>query len=151
MTRSILVRLPTQTEPSNRNPSIREVVLYRGGGTTDPVVLDPAMPLRLARCTTESCFEYGLEVRVTDGSRERYEALNNQAERATTVERLVFGVYSTAGTIDGTFRTDSAERPDGPIRNTIEAPRTAGTARMWFSAQDPRGGVDVTSRTIIFE
>lgn len=152
MTRSILVRLPADVEPSNRNPAIREVVLYRGGASgTDPVVLDPATPLRLPRCTAETCVQFTIEVRPADGSRERYETLNNQAQRVTTNERLVFGYYSTLGELDGTFRTDSAERPEGPIRNTLEAPRTAGTARLWFSAQDPRGGVDVVSRTVIFE
>lgn len=151
MTRSILVRLPTETQPSNRNPAIREVVLYRGGGALDPVVLDPAAPLRLPRCTAETCFEYGLEIRPVDGARERYQTLNSAAERVTSNERLVFGFYTTRGTIDGTFRVDSNERPEGPIRNTLEAPRVAGTARLWFSAQDNRGGVDVVTRDVIFE
>lgn len=151
MTRSILVRLPADTEPSNHNPEITEVVLYRGGPTSDPVVLDPATPLRIPRCTTDPCLKYGLEVRVRDGSREPNTTLNSQAQTIMSNERLVFGFYTTAGTLDGSFRVDSNEVPDGPIRNTIEGPTAAATARMWFSAQDTRGGVTVTSRTVIFE
>lgn len=151
MTRSILVRLPGATEPSNRNPVLSEVVLYRGGGTADPVVLDPAMPLRLPRCAATPCPKYTLELRLASGSREQYLSLDNQARQVTTNERLVFGFFSTAGEIDGTFRTDSNEVPEGPIRNTIEAPSAAATARMWFTAQDTRGGVAVASRTVVFE
>lgn len=151
MTRSIQVRLPANTEPSNRNPVLREAVLYRGGGTNDPVVLDPAMPLRLPRCAAQPCTKYTIELRVQDGSRERYTALNAQAQPTATNERLVFGYFTTAGEFDGTFRVDNEVRPEGPIRNTLEAPTAAATARMWFSAQDNRGGVDVTARQVIFE
>lgn len=151
MTRTILVRSPAATEPSNHNPEITEVLLYRGGATADPVVLDPAVPVRLPRCAASPCVKYGLEVRVREGSREAQTTLNSQAQRISSNERLVFGFYTTAGEMDGSFRTDSNEVPNGPIRNTIEAPTAAATARMWFSAQDNRGGVDVTSRTVIFE
>lgn len=151
MLRSILVRLPTEVEPSNHNPAIREVVLYRGPGAEQPVVLDPAAPLRLPRCTASPCAKYWMEIRPVDGARERYMTFNNAAERVTSSERLVFGFYANRGTIDGTFRVDTAERPDGPIRNTLEAPTTAGAARLWFSAQDSRGGVDVAERAVIFE
>ncbi len=151
MTRSIQVRPPTASEPSNRNPRITEVVLYRGEGTADPVVLDPATPLRLPRCAAAPCRQYTVEIRAPAEARETYTALNTQAQLAPTRERLVFGYFTTLGELDGSFRIDNERVPEGPIRNTLEAPAAAGTARLWFSAQDNRGGVDVTARTVIFE
>lgn len=149
MTRSILVRLPENTEASNHNPAIREVALVRDATTSTPI--DPATPLRLPRCTADPCINYMIEVRPRDGSRERYMSLNNAAQPVTTNERLVFGYFTTLGEFDGTFRVDSNERPEGPIRNTLLAPRAAGTARLWFTAQDNRGGVTVERRTVVFE
>ncbi|MFO0625660.1 MAG: hypothetical protein U0325_08595 [Polyangiales bacterium] len=151
MTRSIQVRPPTPTEPSNRNPQITEVVLYRGTGTEDPVVLDASMPLRLPRCAAEPCRAYTVEIRAPGAARETYTSLNAQAQPVPTRERLVFGYFTTLGEYDGSFRIDTDRVPEGPIRNTIEAPKTAGTARLWFTAQDNRGGVDVVARSVIFE
>lgn len=151
MTRSISVRSPAATEASNRNPRVSEVVLYRGEGTADPVTLDPATPLRLPRCAAAPCRKYTIEVRAPNEARETYSALNAQAQSVPTRERLVFGYFTTLGELDGSFRIDTDRVPEGPIRNTLEAPTAAGTARMWFSAQDNRGGVDVVARSVIFE
>jgi hypothetical protein len=92
-----------------------------------------------------------VEVRAPNEARETYSALNAQARPVPTRERLVFGYFTTLGEFDGSFRIDTDRVPEGPIRNTLEAPDTAGTARMWFSTQDNRGGVDVVARSVIFE
>lgn len=151
MTRSILVRT-AETVPPNHNPALTEVLFIRSGLTSEGAVPWTATePLRVPRCASDPCPEHTIELRVADGSRESQPTFDLQGNRVMTPERIQFGFFTDKGEINGAFRVDSAVMPNGPIRNTWSAPREAGTARFFFTAQDTRGGFDVIERSIVVE
>ena len=151
MTRSLLVRTAETVAP-NHNPIIDRVSFIRSGLTTaDAVTVGTDTPLRVPRCTTDPCPEHWLDVSVAAGSREIQPSFDLQGNRVMTPERLQFGFFTDKGTMENAFRVDSAQTPDGPVRNRWTAPRTAGTVRFLFTAQDTRGGFDVVERTVVVE
>ncbi len=149
MTRSVTVRLE-ESAPSNRNPVITGVFLLGEGGAPDAEVAADGTT-RLPRCTGAPCPVRRLEVRVSPDTREDHPSFNLQGAPITSPERIVFGFFTDRGTLDGTFRTDTAEVPAGPIVNGWTVPTEAGPARFWFSAHDPRGGFAHVTRTIVVE
>ncbi len=150
MTRSILVRT-TEVDAINHNPALTEAVLYLNGNTQMPVTLGADMPARVPRCTTDPCTDHVIELRVGAGSRETYRTLNTQGAAVSREERLQFGYFTTGGEMDLAFYVDTAERPEGPVRNKWKAPRTAGNVTFVFSAQDTRGGFEWITRTVTVE
>ncbi|MFO0652675.1 MAG: hypothetical protein U0326_41045 [Polyangiales bacterium] len=150
MTRSILVRT-TEADAINHNPALTEAVLYLNGNTQMPVTLGADMPARVPRCTTDPCTDHVIELRVGNGSRETYRTLDTQGASVSRAERLQFGYFTTGGEMDLTFYVDTAERPEGPVRNKWKAPRTAGNVTFVFSAQDTRGGFEWITRTVTVE
>lgn len=149
MTRSLLVRT-AEAAPPNHNPVIDRVSFLRSG-QAGAVALDAAAPLRVPRCAADPCPEHTLEVSVTPASRETQATFDLQGNRVMAPERLQFGFFTDRGSLDIAFRVDSAAAPTGPVRNTWSAPREAGTARFFFTAQDTRGGFDVVERAIVVE
>lgn len=150
MIRSILVRRSEATPP-NHNPRLTEAVLLRNKVEADAVTIDADAPVHVPRCASAPCPEHLIELRVVPGARETYESFDNQAMRVTVPERIQFGYFTDRGTIDNAFRVDSAERPNGPIRNTWTVPQTPGPVTFVFTTQDTRGGFDFTRRTIIVD
>ena len=151
MTRSILVRT-AETAPPNHNPAIDRVSFIRSGLTTaDAVTVSTDTPIHVPRCTTDPCPEHTLDVSVAMGSREIQSTFDLQGNRVMAQERLQFGFFTDQGTMQNAFRVDSAEVPDGPVRNVWMAPREAGTVHFVFTAQDTRGGFDVVERTVVVD
>lgn len=149
MTRSIIVNTTGRVdEQTNRNPELTDPVLYVGG---DARALRAAEPARVPRCAGDPCPGYVIELRVGDGSRQVYRAINNQAVAVMQPERLQFGYFTTGGEMDTTFFVDTAERPAGPVRNTWKAPSAPGPVTFVFTAQDVRGGFEWIRRTVIVE
>lgn len=149
VTRSIAVSRDAATAP-NRNPAIT-AVRFGAGPAASRVALDPENPPRVPRCTTNPCTSYGFEVVVAGDAREAYAGFGSDGRPATRRERVQFGFFTTAGALDGTFRVDTEARPEGPIENTWTPPSTPGTVSLWFTAQDPRGGMDFARRTVVVE
>ncbi|MBL8605021.1 MAG: hypothetical protein JNK72_24040 [Myxococcales bacterium] len=147
MTRSLIVRLD-ETVPANRNPQLRRAMFVDGSAETE---LDPATPVRVPRCAADPCPTRTVRLEVSAETREIYETFNNAGDRIMQPERIVFGFFTDKGTLSSAFRTDTAERPMGPIQNTWTVPREPGTVRFVFTAQDPRGGFDLVERTVVVE
>lgn len=151
MTRSILVRT-SNAQPPNHNPSIDRVSFIASGLTTEGAVEALAdTPLHVPRCTTDPCPEHNLDVHVTAASRESYATFDLQGNAVTSQERLQFGFFTDKGTMQDAFRVDSSVVPNGPVRDLWQAPREPGEVHFYFTAQDPRGGFDVVTRTFIVD
>ncbi len=151
ITRSLVVRT-AETDPINHNPGLTGAVLYLNGDTTRPVPLTVEGDARVPRCTaSDECPQHVIELTVRDGSRETYTARNTAGDPVVQPERLQFGYFVTDGEMDLTFYVDTAGRPSGPVRNKWSAPRTPGTVRMLFSAQDTRGGFTWIERRVTVE
>lgn len=149
MTRSVTVRVD-ESAPLNRNPVITGVFLLGDNGAPD-VEIAADGSTRVPRCAAAPCPTRRIEVRVTDDTREQYPGFDNQAMPITQTERIVFGFFTDRGELDGAFRTDTAQTPNGPIVNTWTVPTEPGPARFWLSAQDPRGGYANVQRTVVVE
>ncbi|MBI5516804.1 MAG: hypothetical protein HY909_23670 [Deltaproteobacteria bacterium] len=150
MLRSVLVRLDEAGPGMNHNPRITGVALYRGGDLQRaPEAVGEGT--RVPRCAAGGACTHVLELQVGPGDREVFPQFGSDGMAHDTPERLQFLFATTQGSFDGSFRVDSAARPEGPIRNTWTAPSEAGAARMVFTAQDLRGGFALVERTITVE
>ncbi len=152
MTRTITVRT-SETVPINHLPAIADVVLYPGVDATEaPVSLDPMNPVHVPRCVAGTpCARHLLEIRPASDAREHYLGYNAAAQQVDLVELLQFSFATTGGTLDALFRVDTAQIPDGPIRDTWTVPSTPGPVTLVLTAQDTRGGFDDALRTILVD
>ncbi len=151
MTRSIVVRV-RETNPPNHNPDIAGVYYTANGApAASATALPTDAPLHVPHCATDPCPLNGLDIRVTDGSREPATGFDLQGNVVTQPERLQFGFFADKGVIDNAFRVDTPATPSGPVRNTWSAPTTPGTVHFVFTAQDSRGGWALVRRDVIVD
>ena len=142
--RSVYETTQTALNPPNANPTITDV---RFGQPGSMFSLQPTVAPTIPRCADQvhhnGCTHWQFEVTFDAASRESYRdpdplsgAIQTHQERLTT-EYLISG-----GSLDGGFRSDSADAPVSSFTNTFWAPAEAGPVDVWVYGNDGRGGFD---------